>query len=614
MSLSSGMSVADRGVEYETEVMSLRKRLDLAQRKLEDQAISLSAERDAARELAASSTDKSKKLQTCVDSVRLELTAVQQDYKALEISSDEYYSEAIKLQSIHIRDERRIRELEQTVVQREKTVHSLRENNADQEEEIRRLGEEIARLQAANKALTVENASLKKEKKLLTIQKDGLVEQNESLEEQIVTLRERSTRVKSTSQEHVELQSSQLKKVTSLLKKRERNLEQLEQGNEELQEKCAENENQLSRAYEILRHWPGGLPDAYLDVLKKGHPMPAGPVPSQREARKLSTKLQVEEEVENEETEEGDDSESPFDADHSLSDENMTSAFIIPDITLQTNREDTATQPAPVPPLDDCHVVNIDVETMESDNEAAAPATATVLSGIDNRAASPSKSHQRKRSARSQSSASRHVEFLDETVERQAPNDGKGASVPTLSREARRVLSELCAHKCDNCSICSRIRSHRKHESCTMTVTMATTVEGAKESKKALVRVPRPTPVSDRMPRELGEHEDEPTMRPARSPAEALARVMKGLEDELAHLQLEASVECNRYYALDKSMGNRHCEASEAGIGKSFRVMVAKRKQLYDLYDVLEGQKAAGQLMTEEEVEMTIASIMHQEV
>ncbi|KFA48921.1 hypothetical protein S40293_02517 [Stachybotrys chartarum IBT 40293] len=166
-------------------------------------------------------------------------------------------------------------------------------------------------------------------------------------------------------------------------------------------------------------------------------------------------------------------------------------------------------------------------------------------------------------------------------------------SCPTLSNDARRILDGLCQHKCQNCTVCSRIASHRG----------IFTTEDLAEGKKR-VSIPRPVPVTDR---DLSV--EDPTMRPYQSPGHALALVIKGLEDESQHLQLELSRLQAQYNSSDKSLGRRQRLSMAEGIRGLLKQLEAKNDQIYSLYDVLEGQKAAGQAMTEEEVEMTVLNI-----
>jgi len=121
---------------------------------------------------------------------------------------------------------------------------------------------------------------------------------------------------------------------------------------------------------------------------------------------------------------------------------------------------------------------------------------------------------------------------------------------------------------------------------------------------KKRVIVSRPVPVTDR---DLTA--EDPTMRPAQSPGHALAMVIKGLEDEAQHLQLELSRLQSQYNSSDKALGRRERLSLAEGIRTLLKTLEAKNDQIYSLYDVLEGQKAAGQAMTEEEIEMTVLNI-----
>lgn len=162
-----------------------------------------------------------------------------------------------------------------------------------------------------------------------------------------------------------------------------------------------------------------------------------------------------------------------------------------------------------------------------------------------------------------------------------------------LSSDARRVLDQLCEHNCRNCTVCTRITSHRA---------VLSSAEVASGKKR--VAVPRPVPVTDR---DLST--EDPTMRPAHSPGHALALVIKGLEDEAQHLQMELSRLQNQYNGSDKALGRRERLGMAEGIRTLLKKLEAKNDQIYSLYDVLEGQKAAGQAMSEEEVEMTVLNI-----
>lgn len=165
-------------------------------------------------------------------------------------------------------------------------------------------------------------------------------------------------------------------------------------------------------------------------------------------------------------------------------------------------------------------------------------------------------------------------------------------SCPALSPEARRVLDDLCAHNCRNCTVCSRISSHRG---------ILSSSELASGKKR--VTVPRPIPVTER------DLPEDHTMRPARSPGHALAVVIKGLHDEVAHMQLELTRLQAAYNSTDGAVSRRERLSISASINDLLTRLDAKNDQIYSLHDVLEGQKAVGQAMSEEEIEWTVLSI-----
>ncbi|KAK0391860.1 hypothetical protein NLU13_1359 [Sarocladium strictum] len=175
-----------------------------------------------------------------------------------------------------------------------------------------------------------------------------------------------------------------------------------------------------------------------------------------------------------------------------------------------------------------------------------------------------------------------NVEFTDLAVN----------SCPTLSKDARQVLEELCEHDCKNCIVCTRIASHQG---------VVSSTEAASGKKR--VTVSRPVPVTDRaLP-------EDATMRPSQSPGHALALVIKGLEDEARHLKHALAKLNAKYTSADKAIGRGKRLAMAEAIHTLLRQLEVKNDQIYSLYDVLEGQKAAGQAMTEEDVEMTVLHI-----
>lgn len=162
---------------------------------------------------------------------------------------------------------------------------------------------------------------------------------------------------------------------------------------------------------------------------------------------------------------------------------------------------------------------------------------------------------------------------------------------PTLSAKAKKVLDTLCHHDGGNCTVCTRVASFENN------------VE-----MKQTVSIQKPVPVSDRMP-VAGPYEDEPTMRPSVTPGLALATVMKGLEDELAHLKIELAQYQAVYNKHDPSLSMRKRKAVKARIESLLKAIDTKADQIYALYDVLEGQKETGQELSEKEVEVTLMDI-----
>ncbi|KKA26238.1 hypothetical protein TD95_000069 [Thielaviopsis punctulata] len=176
-----------------------------------------------------------------------------------------------------------------------------------------------------------------------------------------------------------------------------------------------------------------------------------------------------------------------------------------------------------------------------------------------------------------------------------AVQDSAVESCPVLSNDARKVLDDLCDHNCRNCTVCSRITNHHP--------------------VAERITIPRPIPASDRAAENTllsifaARCFEDPTLRPAQAPGHALAIVIKALEDESEHLNMQLTQLQAEYNALDKGVGKRVRKDMASRLRSLLKQLEAKSDQIYALYDVLEGQKAAGQHMTEEELELTIQSI-----
>ncbi|TEA10583.1 Spindle pole body protein ppc89 [Colletotrichum sidae] len=181
---------------------------------------------------------------------------------------------------------------------------------------------------------------------------------------------------------------------------------------------------------------------------------------------------------------------------------------------------------------------------------------------------------------------------LDDT----STTDVKG-SCPALSSDARRVLDSLSGHSCKNCIVCTRIKAHRGAISAT---------EMAEGKKR--IKVSRPMAPSDQY-KQLGMSMDDNTVRPSQPPGNALAKVIKGLEDELEHLKMDQAKMQARYDQHNPALSQSKRKQLYADIQVSMNQQEVKKAQIYALFDVLEGQKQAGQDMSEEELDMTVLSI-----
>ena len=168
-------------------------------------------------------------------------------------------------------------------------------------------------------------------------------------------------------------------------------------------------------------------------------------------------------------------------------------------------------------------------------------------------------------------------------------------SVPELTKEAQVVLDGLAKHYSQNCTVCKRAISHDEHHEHSATMREA-------------VKIPKPIPVSDRMPKS-SPYEEEPTIRPAQAPDLALAVVMKGLDDELAHLKIELAQYQALYNGHDPALSKRKRKSVYHKIETLLEAIEVKADQVYALYDVLEGQKQDGHEISEEELEITLQSI-----
>ena len=171
----------------------------------------------------------------------------------------------------------------------------------------------------------------------------------------------------------------------------------------------------------------------------------------------------------------------------------------------------------------------------------------------------------------------------------------KNGCAPKFSAAAQQIFDGLANHNGQNCTICKRVIEHGSNHN-------------HEESVKETIKIVKPVPVSERMP-EVTAYEEEPTIRPSQPPPIALATVMKGLEDELAHLKIQLSQYQTLYHQHDPALSKRKRKSVLAKIEQLVQAVDVKADQIYALYDVLEGQKADGHEISEEEIEITLQSV-----
>jgi hypothetical protein len=256
--------------------------------------------------------------------------------------------------------------------------------------------------------------------------------------------------------------------------------------------------------------------------------------------------------------------------------ENMTSAFIIPDITLENAKRPSTDERIAVPTTDGRTVLR--------------KASKELLEG-------------RKCQEQCERTADSLRQTLRATRSRSVSRQ-RQTSATTLSKEAVSVLDNICRHKTANCTVCSRMTPRTS-------TTHAPKAVVAEPAKKR-VTVERPVPVSDRSAAQLttGDYTEEPTLRPSMPPGDALAVVLKELDDEARHLEMRMQAKMLELFKLDKATQGRRRKLLTLQYQDLQREYEGKGAQIYRLHDVLEGQKRAGQLMTQEEVDVTVASIL----
>jgi hypothetical protein len=168
--------------------------------------------------------------------------------------------------------------------------------------------------------------------------------------------------------------------------------------------------------------------------------------------------------------------------------------------------------------------------------------------------------------------------------------------ISTVGGSTKDVLASLkaSAHDTNSCSICQRILSSSPSD--------------------ISIKIPIPVPVTQR--KEYREDIDA-TLRPAQTPATALARVVKELSDELVHLKLQFSVLTTQLKSSDPAVGARKSMALHKKIERLNKMIRGKGEQLYALFDVVEAHKDEMVGLAEgegeelpEEVERTLENVL----
>ena len=518
-------------------IQELELDLDVIHTQYEEQvqvSNDVAAERDAALARAGSATEKANKLSADLEATRGRLAA----------STQRPNQEA----------QRRIQQLEKMVSERERVIKALKDEReaatSSHREECRLYRERIARLEAEKTMLSSDHAKCGDERYALNTAKEALALKNTALKQKVHAVREQGKKREATTYTIVERQRTQITKLQTLLREKEKSVHQLDENFRKLRESWSSKDETLMRMNEVLGQWPGGFPQEHHGALD------AEPT----EDFDVDTRdFQFDEDKENAAYEAEDDlqqnaqdlggsdtgSNSGESAvDHSV-DENMTSAFIIPDIDIHADEEE-------------------EQNGHDDDNDGAAAAA-----------------HERKLAqelAQAHRIASRNSAAATKSTK---TTQQKSVSFQTTKSS---TATSVCKHNRVNCVICYQKVGH------------------VGENEKVTVAVPRPISAQDgaELKRQAKDMD----------PGSALAYVMKLLDDERRHLwmQIQAMRKTGETEeALNEKRRPRRALREAEELWNSY---VLKVEQLNRLDDVLEGQRAAGQDMTREEIDVTITRIL----
>ncbi|CAK7269158.1 hypothetical protein SEPCBS57363_003459 [Sporothrix epigloea] len=563
----------------ESKILELESDLDIIHTQYEEQeqaSASLESDRNAAVKRANAAADKADKLDAELESLR----------ERLANSAHRPKLEA----------QRRIQQLEQKVAERERVIKALEGEreaaNSSHREEQRLHKERMVRMDAEKRMLSGDHAKCQDEKYALTTAKDALIHKNTSLKEKLHTLWQQCKDRETSVHAIVDHQRTQITKLQTLLREKEKSVHQLDENFRRLRESWSSKDETLMRMTEVLGQWPGGLPKEHRGALRTGRQnLEDIDINVKHDFGNDGNGLQSERANEHNLVNDGftasqDQQDDSYDADQAHSDglsdlgtsaedqsmdENMTSAFIIPDLEFQPENgeqcdvdegsysaaldEELADQLAQV------HVAVQNASAKAKANAEAFTETATKNSKIKPTLSKASKMTTQQKSVSFQTSTANTVHRTPHFMSTSAKS--------------------ACKHNRVNCVVCCQQAG------------------SAGENEKVTVAVPRPLLASESVLPDA-----------SMDPGSALAYVMKLLDDERRHLWMQIlamrrsgeSEEARN----DQQRPRRVLREAEA----LWKAYVLKVEQLNRLDDVLEGQRAAGQDMTREEIDVTITRIL----
>ncbi|CAK7208270.1 hypothetical protein SEUCBS140593_000116 [Sporothrix eucalyptigena] len=558
----------------QSKIFELETDLDVIHTQYEEQAqisANMTAERDAAVTRANAAVDKVKKLSIDLEAVR----------ERLSTSSQRPNQEA----------QRRIQQLEQMVAERERVIKALKDErdaaNSSHREEQRLHKERIARMDAEKKMLSGDHAKCNDEKYALMTAKDALAQKNTALKEKLHAVRQQCKDREATVHTIVDRQRTQITKLQMLLREKEKSVHQLDENFRKLRESWSSKDETLMRMTEVLGQWPGGLPQEHRGALQTAD---ATQDLEDDEAHDEHDEHEFDVEADDFQSEGGehdpnhDDFAAPQEqhdadlaqsdgasdsgmsaVDHSM-DENMTSAFIIPDLDFQTENAEQGQ----------------DEEDGADADQELEHELAQVHAAARN-AAAKAEAATRTKSTLSKTSKTTHQKSV--SFQTNSANTVHHTSKSTLSS-----ATTVCKHNRVNCVVC-----------CQKAGPLG-------ENEKVTVAVPRPIQPGHHGAKSA--HKNGILPDPAMDPGSALAYVMKLLDDERRHLWMQI-LEIRRNGESEEARNDRQRPRRVLREAEDlWNAYVLKVEQLNRLDDVLEGQRAAGQDMTREEIDVTITRIL----